>query len=151
MVINWDDVKKEYAAGSKLKALARKHTVSIDTLRSRHRREGWSKLRAKTEQKTNNRIIEEVANIKAEHDLDEIESIIKSIKKVDELIDSGGIEATSLEGLLDKKVKLLVVLGTYTGKTTERTEVQGTHNVIPILGGLTTLNMPNYDSEKKDS
>lgn len=151
MVINWDNVKKEYAAGAKLKDLATKHHISMDTLRSRHRRENWSELRTKTEQKTNNKIIEEVSTLKAEHNLDEVESIIKSIKKVDELIDSGAIEANSLEGLLDKKVKLLVVLGTYTGKTSEKSEVLGTHNVIPILGGLTKLNIPNYDNKKEDS
>jgi len=136
MTAKWEKIKAEYTAGSKLKDLSEKYKISIDTLRSRHRREGWSKLRTKTEQKTNNKIVEEISTLKAENDLDEVESIIKSIKKVDELIDSGNIEATSLEGLLDKKVKLLIVLGTYTGKTSEKSEVLGTHKVIPLLGGI---------------
>ena len=150
MAINWGDITKEYAAGAKLKDLASKYHIPMDTLRSRHRRDDWSKLRTKTEQKTNNKIVEEISTLKAEYNLDEVESIIKSIKKVDELIDSGNIEANSLEGLLDKKVKLLVVLGTYTGKTIEKSEIQGTHNVIPILGGL-TLTVPNHDREKGSS
>ena len=133
---NWNKLKAEFISGSTIKEISEKYNVSLGSLKSRHRRDNWSSLRMKNEVKVNEEITNKTSKKQAQDAYDEIKSIHKSLNKIDELVDSGNIEAYSLEGLLDKKAKLLQVLGTYTKKTSEQVNHSGLVQVTPIFGDM---------------
>ena len=142
---NWQKLKSDFISGKTLSVIAKENNIPFDTVKSRHRAESWSKYRAEYKLKTSENLTNKLAEKKATEVLDEVESIIRSLRIIDDLIDKlkHEPEKLSLESLLDKKVKLLQVLGTYTGKTVQKNETNAKVTMpIPILGGL-SLNMPS--------
>lgn len=70
----WDKIKTEYLAGGiSQQALAEEYGVSYKTLRDRARREKWTELRAKTREKTGEKLTEAISGAK--------------IKKIETLVD----------------------------------------------------------------
>ena len=131
---NWQKLKSEFMAGAKLKALAEKYQISIETLKTRHRRDKWSEDRTKNALKVNEKILEKISEEQAEKTFNEIENIKALIKTAQKALPK--VDAMSKEGLLRSINELYKTLGTYTGKTVQKNEHSAILDVKPILGGL---------------
>ena len=137
---NWQKIKSEFMSGAKLKDLANKYQISIETLKTRHRRDHWAKDRTKNELKVNEKILEKISEEQAEKTFNEIENIKALIKTAQKALPK--VDAMSKEGLLRSINELYKTLGTYTGKTVQKSETNANVTMpIPILGGL-SCNVP---------
>lgn len=114
--MNWNQIKAEYASGTKLKDLANNYSLSIDTIRSRYRREKWSELRTKTKQQTNNKIIDELSSKEANRKLNAVEVIDHAINEL--LLVLPEAKLLSKESIARAINELLRTRGLYTGETT---------------------------------
>lgn len=88
----WDKIKTEYLAGGiSQQALAEEYGISYKTLRDRARKEKWTELRAKTREKTGEKLTEAISGAK--------------IKKIETLVDRLLTQANIASKQLGKRPK----------------------------------------------
>jgi transposase-like protein len=73
---NWKKIKAEYLRGGiSQAALAEKHGVAYSTLRDRAQKEGWTALRAKTRQKTGEKMPDAISD----ENIEDLRVIVKRL------------------------------------------------------------------------
>jgi len=90
--IPWNKIKTEYLAGGiSQQALADEYGISYKTLRDRAAKERWTELRAKTREKTGEKMTEAISDAK--------------IKKIEQLVDRLLVQANIASRQLTKRPK----------------------------------------------
>lgn len=132
---NWQKLKYEFIAGKTLIEIAKENSLSLETVKSRHRLENWSQARKDFERKLNEKLTNKLAEAKADELFDEIENLKLLIKKAEKELPHA--EISSKEGLIRAINELYKTLGTYTGKTVQKNETNANVTMpIPILGNM---------------
>lgn len=128
MQLDWNTIKAEYSAGSKLRELAEKYNTSFETVKTHHKTDKWAIARKEFKNIVFRKTTEKKINKAVEKEFNEIETVIDSILWIDEQVKSGNCTVMEASSLIDKKDKLLNTLGKYTQKTVERHAIE--HNYI---------------------
>ncbi|MBI3590340.1 MAG: hypothetical protein HY094_03040 [Candidatus Melainabacteria bacterium] len=125
--LSWEQVKAEFLAGTSLRLLAEKYSVSFSTLKSRHARENWSKQRKKTEGKMQEEVITKVAKKKVKKAVDAVNVIDETIQQLTNELNNAS--SLSKESLARAIAELLKVRGTYTGETVQKNKTELETNI----------------------
>lgn len=93
-------LKAEYLAGGiSYRGLAEKYGVSLSSVCRQAKREKWADLVKQTENETNAKIIESVAEKSGTHTVGVIDVADKLLKKIESLIDTEGLTISNIKDL----------------------------------------------------
>lgn len=86
---DWKKIKAEYIRGVSYRRLTEKYGVSFSSIQKRGAKEKWTDLRKKSSRKTDEKLIESVANQEAKR-VDKVESIAdRLLQMINERINDG--------------------------------------------------------------
>lgn len=146
---NWIKIKAEFTAGATLKELSEKYNIKFATVVGRHVRDKWADARKKTIIKTSEKTLEKLVDKQSDEAVEEVTKLQEIADTIQSKLQDA--EIGSLEGAGGALAKLYQVMGTYTGKTVQKTEHSGQVEVIPIFGSHIKANVPTYNSNKEDN
>ena len=147
MTTNWSEIMTKFVNGNKLKDLAVEYSIPLETIKSRHRKEKWSKQRENYKRKRNENITNKLAVKASNKIVNAIETIDYAISHLAKKLPE--CSPHSAEGIGNAISNLAKVRGSYTGETSEKIDHSGQVKVTPIFGDL-KLNVQSSDTNKNE-